>query len=222
MNKVKSTKAITLVALVVTLVILLILAGISITVLFGDSGIIKTAQEAEEKWNQAMKNEQEDLKELMNMLNNEYEGEGNIVNPPKPPTVEIEEPINWDDKDCPINAKVKSFDLPTRGYYRIGETCNVTILVSNKDSIEYSPKITCMTNKATFKNNNQNSISVTVPGGEEVEVICQYIIDRVDHTNRSINISFKGEVNIGDREPGGIPIKYGELSTGTIPVGVQM
>lgn len=52
MNKkvVKKTnkKGITLIALVVTIVVLLILAGVSILVLFGDNGIIKTAQKATE------------------------------------------------------------------------------------------------------------------------------------------------------------------------------
>ena len=37
-------KGITLIALVVTIVVLLILAGVSITVLFGDIGIITMAQ----------------------------------------------------------------------------------------------------------------------------------------------------------------------------------
>ncbi len=40
----KNTKGITLIALVVTIVVLLILAGVSIVVLFGDNGIIKTAK----------------------------------------------------------------------------------------------------------------------------------------------------------------------------------
>ena len=39
-------KGITLIALVVTIVVLLILAGVSITVLFSDSGIITMAQKA--------------------------------------------------------------------------------------------------------------------------------------------------------------------------------
>lgn len=41
MNKLKSKKGITLVALVVTIVVLLILAGVSINAVLGDNGIIK-------------------------------------------------------------------------------------------------------------------------------------------------------------------------------------
>ena len=45
----KGTKGITLVALVVTIVVLLILAGITISTLFGDNGIITAARKAAEE-----------------------------------------------------------------------------------------------------------------------------------------------------------------------------
>ena len=49
-NKIKSTKerGITLIALVITIIILIILATISISVLFGEKGLIKRAQEAKD------------------------------------------------------------------------------------------------------------------------------------------------------------------------------
>lgn len=43
-QKTKSKQGITLIALVVTIVVLLILAGVTITVLFGENGMLKTAQ----------------------------------------------------------------------------------------------------------------------------------------------------------------------------------
>ena len=46
MNKIKSTKGITLISLVVTIIILLILAGVTIATLTGDNGLIKRAQDA--------------------------------------------------------------------------------------------------------------------------------------------------------------------------------
>jgi competence protein ComGC len=48
-NFVKTNKGITLIALVVTIIVLLILAGISIQMLTGQNGILKRAGEAEEK-----------------------------------------------------------------------------------------------------------------------------------------------------------------------------
>ena len=49
MNKIKSTKGITLVALVVTIIILLILAGVSIATLTGDNGLLNRAKDAGEE-----------------------------------------------------------------------------------------------------------------------------------------------------------------------------
>ena len=53
MNKLKNKKGITLVALVVTIVVLLILAGISINILLGDNGIIKRATGAKEEYSKS-------------------------------------------------------------------------------------------------------------------------------------------------------------------------
>ena len=47
-NKIKQEKAITLIALVVTIIVLLILAGISISMLTGENGILNRASEAKE------------------------------------------------------------------------------------------------------------------------------------------------------------------------------
>ena len=78
-------KGITLIALVVTIVVLLILAGVSITVLFGDSGIITMAQKAADETNKAAEKDQDDLDEL-----NKYLTSGNWGNAPEEP---IEPPI---------------------------------------------------------------------------------------------------------------------------------
>ena len=48
--KTKEMKGITLVALVVTIVILLILAGVSINLVLGNNGIIAKAKDATLKW----------------------------------------------------------------------------------------------------------------------------------------------------------------------------
>ena len=66
----KNNKGITLVALVVTIVVLLILAGVSINLVLGNNGIIAKAQEAKTKQAEASEN---DLKG-MNSLVSEMEG----------------------------------------------------------------------------------------------------------------------------------------------------
>lgn len=61
LNKFQNEKAITLVALVVTIIVLIILAGISINLILGENGIIRKAKEAKEKHEAAVQEEKEQL-----------------------------------------------------------------------------------------------------------------------------------------------------------------
>ncbi len=65
---IKQREGITLIALVVTIVVLLILAGVSITAVFGENGIINGAQKAKDKTDETVQQEQEDVGELVNKL----------------------------------------------------------------------------------------------------------------------------------------------------------
>ena len=67
---------ITLVALVVTIVVLLILAGVTITALLGDDGIIKKAQNAADLMNNAIQSEQNEMNALLNELDEIIAGNG--------------------------------------------------------------------------------------------------------------------------------------------------
>ena len=71
----KRENGITIIALVVTIIILLILAGVSINMLVGDNGIIKKAQQAKEETIFAGQQEQEQL----NQLFEEMEEAGNGI-----------------------------------------------------------------------------------------------------------------------------------------------
>ena len=68
-NKFKKNKGITLIALVVTIVVLLILAGISISMLTGQNGILNRASEAKEKTEKAQADEEETIKNYENIMN---------------------------------------------------------------------------------------------------------------------------------------------------------
>ncbi len=65
---------ITLIALVVTIIVLLILAGISISMLTGQNGILNRAQEAKNKTEQAQEDEKEKLTAMEELI------ESNIQN----------------------------------------------------------------------------------------------------------------------------------------------
>ena len=71
----KQAKGITLIALVVTIVVLLILAGVSISLVIGNDGIMKRAKEAKERYGQASKNEQKDLDTVEDYMNKMTVGE---------------------------------------------------------------------------------------------------------------------------------------------------
>ena len=70
----KRERGITLIALVVTIVVLLILAGVSINALFGNNGIIEKAKEAQNKMDKATENDQKEINELTNWLDNQVNG----------------------------------------------------------------------------------------------------------------------------------------------------
>ena len=74
MNKLKSKKGITLVAIVITIVVLLILAGASINLILGDNGIIAKAQEAQRKSAEATQNDLIGMNELAQQLEEQING----------------------------------------------------------------------------------------------------------------------------------------------------
>ena len=65
---------ITLIALVVTIVVLLILAGVSLNAIFSENGIIKRAQYTQNKMDQATQNDLDSINELNNWIDGKTNG----------------------------------------------------------------------------------------------------------------------------------------------------
>ena len=85
-------KGITLIALVVTIVILLILAGVSIAMLTGNNGILSQAQNAKNKTEEAERNEKLDLLKQEELINETLNGvEVDEVTDEKPGELEKED-----------------------------------------------------------------------------------------------------------------------------------
>lgn len=84
-EKLKNRKGITLIALVVTIVVLLILAGVSISLVLDNNGIIQKSKQAKKEYGQAKDNEQEDLNKASSWIDEVTNG------------TEIVEPENIDD-----------------------------------------------------------------------------------------------------------------------------
>ena len=73
----KNNKGITLVALVVTIVVLLILAGVSINLVLGNNGIIAKAKDAETKSAEARENDLKGMNSLIEQMESTLNGSGN-------------------------------------------------------------------------------------------------------------------------------------------------
>ncbi len=74
----RSQKGITLIALIVTIIVLLILAGVSLNIVLGDKGIIKQAQTSKNEYEDKVKDTQGGLDGLYNELIGEKEEGGGI------------------------------------------------------------------------------------------------------------------------------------------------
>ena len=106
--KLKSNNTgITLVALVITIIVLIILAGVSISILLGDNGLIQKAKQAAEKTDKAAQKEQQDLQILLNELDD---------NPPTTVAKAIEK--NWvSSKNTTIEDEYKNKVVIPAGFH---------------------------------------------------------------------------------------------------------
>ena len=73
-TKIKQERGITLIALVITIVVLLILAGVSLNAIFSENGIIKRAKDAQNKMDQATQNDLDAINELNNWIDGKING----------------------------------------------------------------------------------------------------------------------------------------------------
>ena len=73
-TKVKQEKGITLIALVVTIVVLLILAGVSINAVFGQDGIIQKVKDAQNRMDEATKNDLDSINSLNEWIDGKING----------------------------------------------------------------------------------------------------------------------------------------------------
>ena len=79
----KKENGITLVALVVTIIVLLILAGVSLSMVFNSDGLFNRAQNTAKKWNEATSNESNYLQGVTGTFDsyyNSYGGDASVFN----------------------------------------------------------------------------------------------------------------------------------------------
>ncbi len=114
----EKNSGITLIALVVTIIVLLILASISITVILGDNGLIAQAQAAEEATEKGAKQDEEKIKDLNDKINTMVNGgaEGGGPTTPDEPTLKVKLTVDEakvTGTTIPVTAKVTTIDGDT-------------------------------------------------------------------------------------------------------------
>ena len=100
-NFLKQSKGITLVALVVTIIVLIILAGVSISLVLGDNGIVTKAKEAKQNMQIAANEEQEGLANLEVAI---QEGTNGGTTPPGGSTAVVGELVTGSNKPYTKNG----------------------------------------------------------------------------------------------------------------------
>ena len=114
----KKNQAITLVSLVVTIIILIILAGVSINLILGENGIITKAKEAKTKTEQATLNEEIALNELYYQISETSDSS-----------------ISYDDVEALVEFKRKIASAITDMGIETSESASVDTMASNIRSI---------------------------------------------------------------------------------------
>ena len=142
---------ITLIALVVTIVVLLILAGVSLNAIFSENGIIKRAQDAQNKMNQATENDQKGINELSNWLDSKINGSsgGNTTggdNTPTEKTLITDSSLTSNDRTTSESTTViakdkKGNQVVVPGGFKIsgdsGESVEQGIVIEDKEGNQF-------------------------------------------------------------------------------------
>ena len=143
-------KGITLVALVVTIVIIVILSSVTLTATFGENGIIKKAELARDLATNSTIKENEDMNSLMDEYTNIMSGGGEVPEPPKdetPPTVSIQVgEVTETSIAITVNATDDSGEIASYKYYLNGEeqktdTANTYTFTGLTAGTEYEIKV---------------------------------------------------------------------------------
>ena len=123
----KSNKAITLVALIITIIILLILAGVSLSMILGENGLINKAQSSVNAYQQAALNEQNLLQSIEDYMGN-YGLPDNT--PTTPAGTHVKPPVKWLGTivDAVADGKGNTFPVPKSFYYVGGDYTNGVII----------------------------------------------------------------------------------------------
>ena len=162
-SKIKQEKGITLIALAVTIVIIIILAGITINGVFGDDGVLKQAKGTQDKTSSLIEKEED----KMNYLEGEYI---NVINEDRiPPSASIVvDEITEDSITIFVNVTDNTGEPALYKYYIDGEeeyTSNTNMYTFNDLGVEtsYTIKVEVYDNA-----NNKTEVEKTISTSKSI------------------------------------------------------
>ena len=207
MKKVGENKGITMIVLVVTIAIMLILAGVTISTVFGDEGLIKQSKELAKQTESSIEGDNNDVNSLINELNSLMQTQAGVgqkgitVWSNGKATIELEA-INVNDDNYEIQWQKNG----TSGSWTVGTT--VTDLLSGDKVYAklVSDRYGELETVINILDTNPIPNSIEINGliktyCEEYEGACNYTFNKVNSVPKEIELNWENG--------------YGKLAKGT-------
>ena len=214
--KFKSNKAITLIALIITIIVLLILAGVSLSMVLGENGLINKAQSSVNKYQESSENEQnllnkvEEYFDLLNRKEGEIELSATSGECTYPNTITFDVIKNTSGGDLSVKTANEDIATTTISGNKITVTPKnvdetVIIKVTSAGTKEYKEKSVEYTLKVNKKTTYSNGETVSVGGysfyvigddGTNVTLLCKTTIGSNNWSNAKSQASTFGS-NLG-------------------------
>ena len=135
MKKIKQEKGITLVALVITIIVLLILAGVGIGLIGGEDGLLSKAKQSAEEYNKAAIEEADILTQLQEQLTNYNNGLPENTETTEAGT-EVKIPEEWypsTSVTAVATGNGETVPVPI-GFYYVGGKINTGVVISDNEA----------------------------------------------------------------------------------------
>ncbi len=144
MKSMKEKRGITLIALAVTIVVILILAGVTIDAIFSENGIINKAKEAANSMNNAVANDQAELNDLLEelneIMNSEWDSNIEIPDPEPDLPTNIEDVTDIQDETVQVEDEYGNKVTIPKGFEVVEEegiTVPEGIIIQDKDGNQF-------------------------------------------------------------------------------------
>ena len=224
----KSSRGITLIALVVTIVVLIILATVSILAVFGDNGIIARAQTEKDTHEKGKADETNTLDDYASYIGNYLDGKGGSAgggsDTPTNPTAgtTVAKPGTWTSSQVTPIADGNGGTVPLpNGFYYVGGDISTGLVISDKQGDTMTASGTSMGNqfvwipvsseadlaRTNFDTNGQPTTDAPASGGRDIKDCSEpyadgYSTEQTEYTTMKTQVLKYGGFYIGRFEAG--------------------